>query len=204
MSKSLDNVTPFNVDFTNHPQTQELARTCVEKNVAGVIHCAGYGGPFELTENTTYDTWRDAFSINVDSLFLLTRTLIPSFKQKKYGKIIAISSIQGNLGSYGSSAYVSSKHALNGLVKTIATEYGQYGITANVIAPGYIVSPMGTGNESAEGYRKKVIERTPTRTEGTPKQIAKMVRLLMRPDMKYVNGAVIPLDGGISSSVGVL
>lgn len=201
---SFPDVQVVKTDLSRVEDTERLAQICLDSAISNIVHCAGYGGPFDTTENTTYDTWRKVFSINVDSLFILCKNMLPELKKERYGRIVAISSIQGQLGSGGSSAYVSSKHALNGLIKTIATEYGPFGITANAIAPGYISSPMGANDTAVDDYTRRVLERTPTQSQGTSSQVASLVGTLLDPSMGYMNGSILAIDGGISASVGVL
>jgi len=184
---------------------KELRKAIAKLNMINtIIHCAGYGGPFKDIEHTTYLNWQKAFAVNVNSLFIINQELLPHMRSRQFGRIVAISSIQGQLGSWGSSAYVSSKHALNGYIRTLASEYGKIGITANAISPGYISSPMGANNEKVNDYTSMVLSRTPTASVGTPSQISELVKVLIREDMEYMNGAILTLDGGISASVGVL
>lgn len=197
-------ITYYQVDLSDDGDVEKLAKRCVENNINSIVHCAGFGGPFNSTEDTTLHDWQQVFKVNVTSLFSLSRALLPNMREQRFGRLVAVSSIQGNLGSNGSSAYVASKHALNGLMKTIASEYGQYGVTANVVAPGYIASPMGADDAKVDDYMNKVINRTPTHAIGTSDQIARMVALLLDPGMPYANGGVFTIDGGISSSVGVV
>lgn len=191
-------------DLTDTNDILSLIKLCQEHKVDTIIHSAGYGGPFLQLDSFSLNDWEKVFDINVKSLFLITKGILPIMKNEGFGRIIAISSIQSLFGSSGSAAYVSSKHALNGLIKTIAVEFGQFGISANAVCPGYIKSPMGADDSKVDSYMQKVINRTPSRKIGTPEQISKLIKLLISDDMSYMNGSIITLDGGISSDIGIL
>ena len=191
-------------DLTNSADVVKLAKLCKKNNVSCYVHSAGYGGPFLSIDKFTHNDWQKVFKVNVESLFLLSKEILPPLVDKGWGRIVAISSIQGSLGSRGSAAYVASKHALNGLIKTIAIEYGQHGITANAICPGYIQSPMGADNARVDDYVKKVLQRTPSHKLGTAGGVADTVAFLLQESNDYMNGSLINFDGGISSDVGIV
>jgi 3-oxoacyl-[acyl-carrier protein] reductase len=191
---------PVECELTSDEQLNALITLCRKNYVNAVVHCAGYGGPFVKVTDVSTKEWDKVFTINVTSLFKISKALVPAMAKNSFGRIVAISSIQGNLGSTGSSAYVSSKHALNGLIKTIASEFGSNGITANAICPGFILSPMGA---STDEYHKKVLDRTPTKTIGDPAIIAEMVQFMLSESSSYMNGSIVNIDGGISSDTGI-
>lgn len=194
-------VVPVECELTSEEQLNTLITMCRKNSVNAIVHCAGYGGPFVKVTEVSSSEWDKVFAINVAALFKISKALLPSMAKSSFGRIVAISSIQGNLGSTGSSAYVASKHAVNGLIKTIASEFGSSGITANAICPGFIQSPMGT---TTDDYQKKVLARTPTKTIGDPAIIAEMVQFMLNESSNYMNGSIVNIDGGISSDAGIL
>ena len=170
-----------------------------------LVNNAGYGGPFETLDKVEDATFNAVFDINVRALFALSRYLLPSMKKDKFGRIVNIASVQGLVGSPGSSTYVASKHAVIGYTRAIAAEWGAYGITCNAVCPGYIDTAMGAGQANAmlKDYQRRVKARTPTGVTGLPDDVARMVVELSRDENRYINGAVLTIDGGISASLGL-
>jgi 3-oxoacyl-[acyl-carrier protein] reductase len=191
-------------DLADKKQVQKFISEIKSKKIkiSCIINNAGFGGPFELIENTSEENLHKVFEINFFCAFNLCKNFLPTMKKQRFGRIINIASIQGIYAEKYSSAYISSKHALIGLTKSIATEYAEFGITANAIAPGYIDTSMGA-TKKLDDYKKLVLKRTPTKSVGNPDSVAKMVKFLLE-DEGYINGSVLTLDGGITSSLGVL
>ena len=204
LARQYENVADYACDLTSKDEVERLVNFCKERGIDSIVHSAGFGGSFVTLSEVSYEDWRKVFGVNVDSLYLLAHGLIPAMVDQKFGRIVAISSVQGSLGSRGSSAYVASKHALNGLIRTIAVEYGEAGITANAICPGYIKTKMGANDSKVDDYTRKVLNRTPTATIGEPSQIADAVAFLLGGSSSYMNGSFVTIDGGITADVGIL
>ena len=160
-----------------------------------VINNAGYGGPFQQTDEITEEEWDVIFNTNSKAAFLFCKSLLPIMKENNWGRIINISSIYGQVGGALSSAYAASKHALVGYTKSIAAEWGGYNITCNLISPGFINTNMGAA--SNENAYANIIRQIPSQRQGTPEEIAKLVLFLCSPESSYINGADIVIDGGL-------
>ncbi|HNK56920.1 MAG TPA: SDR family oxidoreductase, partial [Leptospiraceae bacterium] len=96
-------------------------------------------------------------------------------------------------------AYSSSKHALIGFVKSIADEWGEYGITANAISPGYVDTAMGVQENEVSDHLKKILDKTPSKKIAKPEEISRIVKFLISEESGYINGANIVVDGGITA-----
>ncbi len=162
-----------------------------------VVNNAGVGGPFHRADEVSREEWEALFGVNVDGVYHLCRWALPRMKAVGYGRIVNISSIQGLFGGARSSTYSATKHALIGYSKSLAAEWGAYGITCNAVCPGYIDTEMLL-NADAES-RSALLRRIPAGRFGTPEEVARLVAFLVGPHGGYVNGSALVMDGGLSS-----
>lgn len=167
-----------------------------------LINNAGIGGPFHRVDEVTEEEFDLVFGVNIKSVYLFAHNLLPKMKELGFGRIVNTSSIQGLYGSPGSSSYVATKHAVIGYTRTIAAEWGQYGITCNAVCPGYVQTAMGAQDDAVDDYTKKVMSMTPTHTIASPEELADMMFFLI--EQPYMNGSVNIMDGGITCHVGIM
>ncbi len=142
------------------------------------------------------EEWENVFKVNVTAPLYLSQLVAPIMKEKGKGVIINTSSVAGAHAHHGMAAYVSSKHALSGLTKSMAWEYGPE-IRANAILPGAIMTAMvdSVGGEAAV---KHLIEGSPPiKKAGQPEEIATAALFLASDDSSFVTGQLIRVDGGI-------
>ena len=146
--------------------------------------------------------WRAIFAINTDAAFFLCQAAAPLMKAAGYGRIVTISSGAGLRPSLtGIQAYASAKHALVGLTKQLAWEFGPDGITVNSVAPGFVRSNPATERQwesyGPEG-QKKLVESIHTRRLGTPEDIAAATLFFLSEQAGWITGQVLSVDGGRS------
>lgn len=134
--------------------------------------------------------------VNLKGAFLCCKAASKMMLKNKYGRIINISSVVGISGNAGQANYAASKAGLIGLTKTIAKELGGKGITANVVAPGFIQTDMT--EQLSEDQQKYWEERIPRKRLGDPKDIAAAVRFLASEEADYISGQVLAVDGGMT------
>jgi 3-oxoacyl-[acyl-carrier protein] reductase len=168
-----------------------------------VINNAGIGGPFHHVDEVSDAEWDGIINTNLRSVFMLSRWCLPLMRQRGYGRIVNIASIQGQFGAKQSSTYSASKHAVIGYTRNIAAEWGAYGITANAVCPGYIATAMGAQDDKLSDHTARVLQRTPVRRLGQPSEVAELVDFLVRFESGYINGSIINIDGGITADVGI-
>jgi len=206
------NALPLPLDVTDTQQIAKATATTISSfgsidilvNNAGTL--AGTG-PFL---NTTADQWDQSFRINVLGPMLLCQAAIPSMQKNGWGRIINIGSISSLAAREGFGAYTASKHGLLGMTKTLAAEFGKYGILCNLVAPGYIATDMHTAaNEqiaSAQGVSVDQIkaeryEAVALRDAGQPEDVAKTVAYLAGYGSAYITGIALPVTGGLPMGI---
>ncbi len=141
------------------------------------------------------DAWEEVLRINLSGAFYMTRAALRTMVRKKWGRLVYVSSVAGIAGNAGQANYAASKAGLIGLAKSVAKEVGSRGITANVVAPGFVETDMTA--DLPEDLIAEVKSRVAAGRLGVPEDIAPMVALLCSPRSSYVNGAVITVDGGL-------
>lgn len=175
----------------------------VEKIVAGVlrdhgrldlvVHCAGTTRDARLWKLSDED-WRSVLGTNLDSAFYLLRSAVPALRAAGGGAVVLVSSINGERGKAGQANYSASKGGLNALGRTAARELGRFGIRVNVVAPGWIESPMTA--PLGDDLRQRALDETALGRLGRPEDVAGAVLFLCSEQARHVTGQVLRVDGG--------
>ena len=139
--------------------------------------------------------WERVTAIDQRGVFLGMRHLIPGMVAAGGGSIVNVSSVLGVSGSAGYAAYQASKHAVVGLTRSAARTHGGDGVRANVICPGFIVTPMSMQNPPEA--HEALLANVPLGRPGQPEEVAKLVLFLASEESSYVTGAQITVDGGL-------
>jgi len=143
----------------------------------------------------TLDQWNAVINTNLGSLFNMTRQVIEGMRSRKFGRIINISSINGQKGQFGQVNYSAAKAGDIGFTKALALENAKGGITVNVIAPGYINTEMVQAVPK-EVLEKNVIPQIPVNRLGEPEEIARAVVFLAADDAGFITGSTLTVNGG--------
>jgi 3-oxoacyl-[acyl-carrier protein] reductase len=165
-----------------------------------LVNCAGgvAGQVGQPLEDVSDDDWRAVVDANLTSTFVCTRAVVPGMKERRWGRIVNISSGAGRSVSLtGIQAYASAKAGQLGFTRQTAHELGPYGITVNAIAPGFVLSnptSIAQWESYGEEGRRAVLERIALRRLGEPEDIAEGVVFLVKA--KWLSGQVISIDGG--------
>jgi acetoacetyl-CoA reductase len=138
--------------------------------------------------------WRRVIGTNLDSLFNMCRNVIDGMRERSFGRIVNVSSINGQKGQFGQCNYAASKAGILGFTRSLALEGARRGITVNAIAPGYCDTDM-LGSLS-DDILKKILATIPVGHLGQPECVARMVAYLVRDDSDFITGATFSINGG--------
>jgi acetoacetyl-CoA reductase len=152
-----------------------------------------------ITRDSTFhkmsaQQWQEVINTNLNSVFNVTRPVIEGMRARKWGRIIQISSINGQKGQYGQANYAAAKAGMHGFTISLAQENAKFGITVNTVSPGYIGTDMVMA--VPEDVRAKIVAQIPTGRLGTPEEIAYAVAFFIPDDAAWITGANLSANGG--------
>lgn len=190
---------PVAVDLTDFDAVGE-ALTAVQRDrrIDILVNGAGGGAVVPFAELDA-ETWRTQLSRNLDTVFNVTRWVLPGMLERRDGRIINIASIAAVSGGRlvrNATAYATAKAGVVGLTKALAIEVADRGVTVNALAPGAQATP-GRDQDSAE-RRAALLDQIPTRLLGDPEHLAETIVFLASPAAVNITGVILPLDGGHS------
>jgi 3-oxoacyl-[acyl-carrier protein] reductase len=185
------------VDITKTEQLNETLDELAKEygGIAILVNNAGITRD-RLMMQMSDDEYDVLMSVNLRAAFMATRAVLRSMIRNKFGRIISISSVAGIMGQAGSANYAASKAGLIGMTKSIVREVAKKGITANCVAPGFILTDMTSVLPDA--VKEAAMAVIPARRMGTPEDVAKAVAFLASDDSGYINGQVLQVDGGMA------
>ena len=141
----------------------------------------------------TPDQWRQVIDTNLTGVFNTVHPIWPGLRERKFGRVVVISSINGQKGQFGQVNYAATKAGDLGIVKSLAQEGARFGITANAVCPGYIATEMVMA--VPEKVRESIIGGIPAGRLGEPEEIARCVAFLTADDAGFINGSTISANG---------
>jgi len=172
----------------------------VEDNVGPVqvlVNCAGITRDGFL-KNMEESHWDAVLSTNLDGVFNMTKSVLDYMLSRQFGRIINISSVNGQRGQFGQTNYSAAKAGMHGFTMALAQEVARKGITVNSVSPGYVATQMVMKID--EDIRNELISQIPMQRLGKPVEIANTVGFLASGDAEYITGANIPVNGGLFTS----
>jgi 3-oxoacyl-[acyl-carrier protein] reductase len=158
-----------------------------------VIHAAGINRDHVVWKLSDED-WRSVLSVNLEGAFQVVRHAVPHLRTGRGGSVVLISSINGERGKIGQSNYAASKAGLIGFARSVAREVGRFEIRVNVVAPGFIETPMT--RDLAQQWKDLAIEESALGRIGTPEEVADAVLFLCSGMARHITGQVLRVDGG--------
>jgi 3-oxoacyl-[acyl-carrier protein] reductase len=142
------------------------------------------------------EDWEQVIAINLSATFRLARAALRGMMRRRFGRVIAITSVVGTTGNPGQANYVAAKAGVAGMIKAMAQEYAKRGVTANCVAPGFIVTPMT--DKLNDKQRETIVAKIPASRAGTPAEVAAAVVFLASNEAGYVTGQTLHVNGGMA------
>ena len=196
-----------------HKFMAETGITCFKFNVGdeasveeGIKQITETLGPIDIVVNNAgitrdaflhkmgADSWDAVIQTNLTSCFYMCRAVISSMRERGYGRIVNISSINGQKGQMGQTNYAAAKAGMIGFTKALAQENAAKGITVNAIAPGYVATEMVSAID--DSILEKIVKQIPVGRLGTPEDIARCVTFLASEESSWITGSTISINGG--------
>ena len=142
----------------------------------------------------TYEMWKEVIDVNLGGCFNMAKAVFPGMRERKWGRIVNIGSINGQAGQYGQVNYAAAKSGIHGFTKALAQEGARFGITVNAIAPGYIDTDMVAAVPA--DVLEKIVAKIPVGRLGHAEEIARAVAFLCAEDAGFVTGSTLSVNGG--------
>jgi 3-oxoacyl-[acyl-carrier protein] reductase len=142
------------------------------------------------------EDWEQVIAVNLSATFRLARAAVRGMMRRRFGRIIAITSVVAATGNPGQANYVAAKAGMTGMIKSIAQEYAKRGVTANCVAPGFIVTPMT--DKLNDKQRETIVAKIPANRAGTVEEVAAAVAFLAANEAGYVTGQTLHVNGGMA------
>jgi 3-oxoacyl-[acyl-carrier protein] reductase len=142
------------------------------------------------------EDWEQVIAVNLSATFRLARAAVRGMMRRRFGRVIAITSVVGTTGNPGQANYIAAKAGTTGMVKAMAQEYAKRGVTANCVAPGFIVTPMT--DKLNDKQREVIVAKIPAGRAGSPEEVAAAVVFLASNEAAYVTGQTLHVNGGMA------
>jgi acetoacetyl-CoA reductase len=186
-------------DVSSFEDSQKMVKD-IESRVGPVdvlVNCAG------ITRDKTFrkmepGQWKAVISTNLDSLFNVTRQVVDGMTERSWGRIVNISSVNGQRGQFGQTNYSAAKAGAHGFTMALAQEVARKGVTVNTVSPGYVATEMTKA--MAEEVQQQIVSTIPMARMGTPDEVAYLVGILCDDRAAYITGANYEVNGGLFMS----
>ncbi len=185
-------------DLSRDAEIDRVAKTVIQRfgGLDILVNNAGVSFPATLGSSEWPDAWDKTIAVNLRAPARLVRAFLPQLKAQKQGRVVNIASTEGLGASYGMTPYTAAKTGVIGLTRSLAVELGPQGVNVNCICPGPIRTGM-TAEIPDEHKQRFAKRRVPLQRYAEPEEVAHGILSLVLPASSYINGAVLPVDGGM-------
>jgi 3-oxoacyl-[acyl-carrier protein] reductase len=186
----------YEADVSRMDQVMDMLNDMLSRHgtIHGLVNNAGITRD-GLLMRMKEDDWDAVLHVNLKGIFNLTKALIRHLAGNRYGRIVNVSSVVGQMGNAGQTNYSASKAGVIGFTKSLAREVASRGITANAVAPGYIATDMT--EKLTQSVKDDFISIIPMKRFGKPEEVASVIQFLLSDEAAYVTGQVIGINGGM-------
>ena len=186
----------FRAQIDKMPEVNAMKEDIHSKfgKVDTLVNCAGINRDSLFTKMTE-DQWDEVIQVNLSGVYHCTKAFVEEIVDSGHGRIVNISSLVGQMGNVGQVNYAASKSGIIGFTKALARELAPRGTTVNVVAPGFINTPMVQG--IPDKVKAKILAQIPMGRFGTPREVALSVVYLISEESNYITGSVLNLNGGM-------
>ena len=190
-------------DMADAELPTRLVETCVKTfgSVEAIVHCAGFADRRKLGELPD-DGFEKSFDVIARAMFKLANAALPHLAVAgPRGRVIGVSSFLAHVHRLGGDAFpasAASKAALEGLIRSMASQFASHGVTVNCVIPGYIQKEPGTPSSLDEAGWQRALARVPLGRLGQPDEVAAVIAFLLGPDAAYITGQSIHINGGLT------
>lgn len=167
--------------------TEQLGNVDVLVNNAGITRDG-------TMHKMDFERWNEVIQTNLSSCFNMSRAVIDGMRDRNFGRIVNIGSVNGRAGQYGQVNYAAAKAGIHGFTKALALEGASKNVTVNAVAPGYVLTDMV--RKVPENVLEKIIATIPVKRLGDPNDIARSVKFLVSDDAGFITGSTLDINGG--------
>lgn len=195
--KGSSKVKSYRVNLADFVQIEKMVKSVLGDfgNIDILVNNAGIWKEAAI-DKMTIEEWNEMMNINLTSTYLITKLLVPKMKEKKFGRIINIASTAAQRGEALHSHYAASKGGMISLTKSLASELGEFNITVNSVAPGWVITDMTTESLADTEVYKKVLGDIPLHKIAQPEEIAGPVLFLASHLASHITGEILNVNGG--------
>lgn len=188
-------------DLRDSNQVDFLIKSTLDryKRIDILINCAGIAAPSQMVHEIDDFVWNDVIETNLNGYFRMIRAVLPHFISQGSGNIINVASIAGLVGMKNLSIYSITKAAIIALSRSVAIEYGSFGIRCNCVCPGTVKTPMVSKYLCNYMNRKSILTKLPLGKMPSPKQVAQAIYFLISKPAQNITGITLPIDSGFTA-----
>lgn len=188
-------------DVTSEEQVKACVDACVETygRIDIAINNAGLSTPMKSLLDTTESDMDINFAVNTKGVFFGMKHQIPHMLKQGEGIILNVASMAGLTGAPKLTPYAAAKHAVVGLTKTAAVEFGRKNIRVNAVCPFFSPTPLVTEGEGISDKQERLAQGSPMKRLGSPEEMVNAMLMICSPDNSYMNGQAVAVDGGVSA-----
>jgi len=205
LQRHCDSIEGFACDVTDHDAMKRCVEHTIDRHgrIDILVNNAGFSY-YERHVDSTLEHWRHTMAVNIESMYVLAKLVVPHMIDRKYGRIVNVSSVQAIASELTVGAYAATKGAINAWSRTLAVDLAEYNILVNVVVPGCTHTEMSVidgEDETESDYFKKwyVAQRKiPLARAGEPDEIANAILFLSGDQCTYITGQTLVVDGGLT------